>query len=151
MDQPNQPNASSGISLEWIITSILVGLGGIGSLWARSKIKIDGLREKVKAESAPQIETAYLSAHKAISLELREEVKNLREEVRTIRKDSREEIDRERQRADDWEDRARTCEARIPAMQIQIDMLQEDVKQIPVLQAEVVELRRQLAERGQRA
>lgn len=140
MDQPNQPNSGGGFSIEWIITSIIVGLGGLGSLWARSKIKLDGMRERVKIEAAPQIEKEYLEANEKITAAWQGEVDKLRAQIDKVRDDGRVELAESRKEALDWMQRALTCESRVPALEAEIAMLKSRVS----------ELEKALAERGHR-
>lgn len=123
MDHPNQPGSGNGFSLEWIITSIIVGLGGLGSLWARSKIRIDGMREKVKAEAAPQLEVEYLKSSREITEDWKEEVVALRLQVDKVRDDYE-------RRLSTWMDRAMAAEKQIPRLEAEILMLKSRVAEL---------------------
>lgn len=120
MDQPHQPSNGGAFSIEWIITSIIVGLGGLGSLWARSKIRIDGMREKVKAEAAPQLEVEYLKSSREITEDWKEEVVALRLQVDKVRDDYE-------RRLSTWMDRAMAAEKQIPRLEAEILMLKSRV------------------------
>lgn len=139
MDQPQQPN-NSAISWEWVITSILGAVAGLGSLWARHKIKIDGMRERVKIESAPQIEEKNIAwAEKLIA--------QFQTESNLVRVESKAELERcngalERERAEKEQERKEKYEYMQKMMSLaeqnrrqqeEIEELKERVKRLEEL------------------
>lgn len=129
MDQPQQPS-SHGISWEWIIASALTAVAGLGSLWAKSKIKIDGIRERVKIESAPQIEKEYLEANEEITKAWKEEAAVLRAQIDKVRDEARVELKESQGKMMEWMQRALLCESRVPALVAEIETLKERVKSL---------------------
>lgn len=129
MDQPQQPN-NHGISWEWIIATFLTAVAGLGSLWAKNKIKIDNMRERVKIESAPVIEKEYLEEHSKITQSWEKEVDKLRAQIDKVREEGRQEAKEARTEAAEWMKRALSCESRVPSLIAEIDTLKERVKSL---------------------
>ncbi len=129
MDQPQQPS-NHGISWEWIIASFLTAVAGLGSLWAKNKIKIDNMRERVKIESAPVIEKEYIEEHARITQSWEKEVDKLRAQIDRVREEGRQEAKDSRAEATEWMKRALLCESRVPALVAEIETLKERVKSL---------------------
>lgn len=127
MDHPPQQN-NHAFSWDWLITTVVLALTGIGSLWAKSKIKIDGFRDKVRAESRPVIEKEYLEANEKITTAWQQEVAALRAQIDKVREESRQESREARAEASEWMKRALSCESRVPALMAEIDTLKDRVR-----------------------
>lgn len=127
MDQPPQQN-NHAFSWDWLATTVILALTGIGSLWARSRIRVDGLRQKVRAESEPIIEREYLEEHAKITASWQQEVDKLRAQIDKVRDEGRQELVASRKEAMDWMQRALSCESRVPALMEEIATLKERVK-----------------------
>lgn len=122
MDQPPQQN-NHAFSWDWLATTVILALTGIGSLWARSRIRVDGLRAKVRAESEPIIEREYLEENAKITASWQSEVDKLRAQIDKVREESRQELVTSRKEAMDWMQRALSCESRVPALMAEIETL----------------------------
>lgn len=117
MDQPPQ---QPQISTEGIIASILSVVATLGAIAVRGRLRIKGMREKVEAETAPQIEKDYLTSNKEIREEWREEVGTLRAQIDKVRSDYE-------LRLSTWMDRAIKAENQLPELKAEIFLLKQRV------------------------
>lgn len=133
MDQP--PQHPQSISVEGILAWFLGVVATLGAIVVRGKFRVKAMREKVEAESAPQIEKEYLEANEKITTAWQTEVDKLRAQIDKVREDGRADLNVARDEAMEWMKRALTCESRVPALEAEVAMLR----------AEVAELKRQIA------
>lgn len=125
MDQP--PQQSPQISVEGILAWFLGVVATLGAIIVRGKFRIKAMKEKVEAESAPQIEREYLEANEKITAAWQAEVDKLRAQIDKVREDGRAELKASREEAMEWMKRALTCESRVPALEAEIAILKTRV------------------------
>jgi predicted nucleic acid-binding Zn-ribbon protein len=127
MDQPpQQPQINTEGVLAWALGAIAT----LGAIAVRGRFRIKAMREKVEAESAPQIEKEYLEANEKITAAWQLEVDKLRAQIDKIRGDSREELSSARAEQLEWMKRALTCESTTPALKAEIDLLNRRVQEL---------------------
>lgn len=125
MDQP--PQQSPQISVEGVLAWFLSVVATLGAVAVRGKFRVKALREKVEAESAPQIEKEYLEANEKITTAWQTEVDKLRAQIDRVREDGRAELKAARDESMEWMKRALTCESRVPALEAEIAILKTRV------------------------
>lgn len=120
MDQPPQ---QSPINPEGILATIIGALVTLGGIAVRGRLRVKGMREKIEAESRPQLETEYLKSSREITDDWKEEVVALRAQVDKVRNDYE-------TRINGWIERALKAESQIPELRAEITMLKARVAEL---------------------
>lgn len=133
---PHPPQINTEGILGWALALIAT----LSALIVRGKFRLKAMREKVEGEAAAKIEIEYLEANEKITQAWQEEVAALRTQINKVREEARLEAKEAHEKMMEWMARALSCESRVPILMAEIE----------TLKARVLDLERQIGERGQR-